>query len=42
MRKLFLVLAMALTLVNVKAEEKNGFGASLKESNFHLNVDLQT
>ena len=42
MRKLFLVLAMALTLVNVKAEEKNGFGATLKESNFHLNVDLQT
>ena len=29
MRKLFLVLAMALTFVNVKAEEKNGFGASL-------------
>ena len=42
MRRLFLVLAMALTLVNVKAEEKNGFGATLRESNFHLNVDLQT
>ena len=30
MRKLFLVLAIALTLVNVEAEEKNGFGATLK------------
>ncbi len=46
MKRLFVVLACITiaSIVYAQTEEpaKNGFGAKLKESNFHLGVDLQT
>lgn len=45
MRKLFLLIACVLLPVVANADEtaqKNGFGAKMRQSDFHLGVDLQT
>lgn len=44
MKRIVLVFSMMLCTISLMAqtEEKNGFGAMLRESNFHLGVDLQT
>lgn len=44
MKRIVLVFSMMLCTIFLMAqtEEKNGFGAKLRESNFHLGVDLQT
>ena len=45
MRKLFMLIACILVPVIADAEDsvlKNGYGAKMRQSNFHLGVDLQT
>ena len=46
MKKIFIAFAMIAmsTIAFAQSEEPatNGFGAKLRESNFHLGVDLQT
>lgn len=45
MRKLLLLLVCGILPLSAGAEEaveKNGFGAKMRQSNFHLGVDLQT
>lgn len=45
MKKLSFLLLCFFSVLNLSAQEemgKNGFGAKLRESNFHLGVDLQT
>lgn len=45
MRKLFMLMAFAMLPVIANADDvaqKNGFGAMMRQSDFHLGVDLQT